>query len=330
MPTVDASRLIKTWKGDSPNKKLFGSRNGLFDYVPLSDVVLTVGGGSGNLDNDINVTNDDGAFTHLASTIPEGTSIETLLRDILNPYVTTTVNLSSMSIAIKASGTYGSFNPVSTNLTLEAGQECKINQFSYLIGTPSVTEDNTVKFFRNNSPVLSNLLDTNVSHTFPEALILLLNNSTGLGPSGSTNTFKVQAVDTGSGSSVNVDSNIRSVSFLDRVRIGASSYSGASPSNAGDIFGELNVYNQLKTRQDISVQGDSNTDSVDNYTWIVCPQSWGGVNDILLASFSVLPDFQPAVIQPVTNAHGAVINYSFYRSNSKGAFGVGQNITVKF
>ena len=92
----------------------------------------------------------------------------------------------------------------------------------------------------------------------------------------------------------------------------------------------MNTYNEVRGKADIPFEGDSATDNEANYLWIAYPSFWGVADDIELGSFGVLDDFQSPVTAAVTNDHGHSAYYNFYRSTGKGAFGVGQNVTLKF
>ena len=62
----------------------------------------TDGSGTGGtdltIDQDINVTNDDAAFSHMATPIASGTSIQDILIDMLQKYNVSTIDLLALSL----------------------------------------------------------------------------------------------------------------------------------------------------------------------------------------------------------------------------------------
>ena len=80
------------------------------EHYTIDDLIFTavgpgVSGNAGSLAELVNITNNDGAYSHLSnvysgSVVPAGTSIEVLLRSILNPYIQATINLSLSLIHI--------------------------------------------------------------------------------------------------------------------------------------------------------------------------------------------------------------------------------------
>tara|TARA_R110002167_G_scaffold41391_2_gene126457 strand:+ start:3375 stop:4385 length:1011 start_codon:yes stop_codon:yes gene_type:complete len=324
--TLDVSYQPKELRSTISNSKA--------EFYTIDDFIYTIGGGgsgaAGILSELINVTNPDGAFTHLPSQINAGVSIEVLLRDMLNPYIATTCSVNSLSIKYFQQSSWGANYVVdaSSSIVLEYGQKFDIQSVQYSVANADVVQDNSGVFIFINSVNKTSISDTATSFNLTPNLVIDSTSSGPLPPEGRAYNISMTFVDNGSGSDQVISSATRSIKFLDNIAVGTSSSAVVTPS----LFSSLSVYNAQTARRDISFTGNSDTDNGSNYTWIAYPYSWGLASDILLAATGVLGDFQPQIIASSldNNSQSAAVDYIFYRSTSKGAFGVGQNITVKF
>jgi hypothetical protein len=341
---IPGDRLINTKDGDTPDKKLWERKHNqdYTEYYTISDLIYTIlggeGGDAGSLAEDIIMTNSDGAFVHLpaiynetvgSTVIPAGTSIEGLLREILNPYIKTTMSINLVNVAFEVDGTWGDFSDYNEDdFTLEVGQGFKLYSLNYSIANSSVTVDDSVSFHRNNNSALYDGIST-TGGTFQLPTINVYNNES-VGYNGYTESFHLEAVDNGSGSNLPIISNYISFKFRDRIRAGGSAEASANTNNIEALFGELDTYNALVTKSSFSFQGDADTTDDTKFLWIAYPASWGAVYDIEVSNTGVLPDFYDPVVVSRTNTHGASVSYLLYKSKSKGGFGVGQPINVSF
>ena len=95
--------------------------------------VVGGGGGDSSISSQITVSNNDAAFSHMTSPIAAGTSVEAILRDMLEVYNRTTISMSSITRALQGTdGNYGSASTLSSSETLEVGQGCQGIRVYYL------------------------------------------------------------------------------------------------------------------------------------------------------------------------------------------------------
>tara|TARA_R110002050_G_scaffold160899_1_gene290373 strand:+ start:168 stop:1211 length:1044 start_codon:yes stop_codon:yes gene_type:complete len=314
------------------------------EYYTIDDLIFTAvgeGGGAGTLALPIVVTNPDTqAFGHLDSVfnsipgrteIPAGTSIELVLREILNPYIATGITLNSVSAAIKSEGVWGGYNPIasSTDTVLEAGQGFRIQSFSYSVDDSDVIVDNSINFLNTQGSILfggfSDTATTGVLGT-----IHTVENTEVSSANGETFNYRLSAREDGGVNEIDIYSGRKYFKFNNRARAGGSEEASVNTNNAADLFADLVSYNALSAKTNIAFVGDADTDDGDKYVWIVYPSVWGEASDILLGDFGVKDDFLDSQSFSVQNIHGVSVLYRFYRSRSAGPFGVGQNITLTF
>jgi len=315
------------------------------EYYTIDDLILTTGGGedgnAGTLAQLINVTNPDTtAFGHLddifnsvpgSTVIPAATSIELILREILNPYIATGISLTSLSVSIKSEGTWGEFAPNNNaNTLLEAGQGYKIQSFSYSVSDSDATVDNSISFLNTSgNELFGGFLDTSTTGSFSPSVHTVENTSVS-SASGDVFNYRARATDEGGVNEVFIYSSRQYFKFYDRARAGGSEEEFVNTNNAADLFADLVSYNALSAKTNIAFDGDADTTDGDKYVWIVYPSIWGEANDILLGNFGVKDDFLDSQSFSVANIHGVSVLYKFYRSRSAGPFNVGQNITLTF
>lgn len=324
----------------------YNSRKDDHEHYTIDDLIFTavgpgVSGNAGSLAELVNITNNDGAYSHLSnvysgSVVPAGTSIEVLLRSILNPYIQATINLSSLNIGFRtgtgASEVWSSYNDNnSSSIVLEAGQGYRISSFYQTVSDSSLTLDDSFSFSRNNQTgLITGSSDVTGSIVLPT--VFTFESITPPGPSGNLHSFVINGTDNGGGVETTIQSNAKTISFYNRVKIGASDQSTATTIPVGQaLFSELSLKDLLIPKtSNLSFVGDANTNDQSKYTWIAFPINWGNPTDIVQAATSIIDDFEERTTIELTNEHGSNMSYYFYRSTSKGAFGVGANITVKF
>lgn len=336
---IPSGSRILTIDEKVPLKELSSQyRNSKSEFYTIDDLILTTGGGeggsAGSLSELITITNVDGAFTHLdsiytTSVIPAGTNTEKLLRDILNPYVLSTLDITSLYVSIKSGGSWGAFNTVTSGSDLESGQGFRIAYIIYTVSDSDSIASNSVDILsHSNSTIQSGYSNQSGSATL-STVYEVSNTSVSLS-SGLSFGIKIKAVDNGGVSDIPIYSSSKIFNFYNRIKAGGSTESSVHSGNVNDLFSDLTSYETLNAKADIAFVGDSDTTDANKYTWIAYPVTWGFASDILLASISVINDFESYGQQGITNAHGIITQYFFYRSASKGAFGLNQNIKLTF
>ena len=286
-------------------------------------------GGSGEIETAINITNSDAAFSHMTTPITVGTSIEAVLRDMLEKYNRTTISLTN--VKVRRQDTDGSYpaseTTITSNQTLEVGRGIKIVSFTFSIADNTQTVDDSVDFLRGSTVVENGFDDTSGTKT--------LSSTEDQDPTSATSlSYKVQAVDDGGAGLPNQTITSGSITFNWRfkIKVGSSSTSAiTSDSEAATLFtGMTAAFDALRGETDFNVTADAGMDTALNYTWIAYPASFGNLNKIDLAGTDVLSDFEDPVDYNITNDYGTTISYRFYRSTYDDAFAEGQILTIDF
>lgn len=289
----------------------YNSSSGYWENVQLDfgdDAVLV---------SDISISNTDAAFSHMTTPITAGTSLEAVLRDMLEKYNVTTISITNVSRALQGTdGDYGTFSNVSSFPTLEVGQGLRVNGFNYNIVDNTQTTDDSVGFYDGGVSIETGFSDDNAAKTLSSVFEE--------DPSTPTSaSFNVKAVDSGGGSNVIISSTNITANWRYRIRVGASSTTAiTSNPEANTLWSGMSLaYNQLRAEQDFTVSAISEMDTGDNYTWIAYPASFGNLNKILLdGATNVLSDFESPVDYNITNDYGVTTSYRFYRSSDNNAF----------
>lgn len=282
------------------------------------------------LQSAITISNNDAAFSHMTTPITAGTSLEAVLRDMLEKYNVTSISLTNISRAKQnTDGTYPSFSNRTSSETLEVGQGLRVNGFDYNIVDNTQTADTSVSFFDGNTQIETGFADDNAAKT----LTTVLEED----PSSPTSaSFKVKAADTGGDSDVTIASGTIAVNWKYRIRVGASSTDTiSSNTDAGNLWSGMTLaYDQLRSEQDFTVTASAAMDTAGNYTWIAYPASFGNLSKILLdGSTDVLSDFESPVDYNITNDYSVTTSYRFYRSTFDQAFSSSsptQVLTIEF
>jgi hypothetical protein len=286
-------------------------------------------GGSSEIETAINITNSDAAFSHMTTPITVGTSIEAVLRDMLEKYNRTTISLTN--IKVRRQDTDGSYpaseTTVTSTTTSEVGRGIKIVSFTFSIADNTQTIDDSVKFRRDSVVIESGFSDTSGTKT--------LSSTEDQDPTSSTDlSYNVQAVDDGGAGLPDQTITSGSITFKwrFRIKVGSSTTTAiTSNSEAATLFtGMTTAYDELRGESDFNVTATTGMDTALNYTWIAYPASFGNLNKIDLAGTDVLSDFQSPVDYDITNDYGTTISYRFYRSDFDDAFAEGQVLTIDF
>lgn len=281
------------------------------------------------LENDINITNNDAAFSHMTTPIVAGTDFESIFRDMLEKYNLTSINFQNLHIALETTtpGVYDDYF-YSPGVTVEVGRGIKVDGFSYSVGNPSQTDDNSVVFYDASYPY-TGYPDTGTIGTLPSVII---DEAT----SPAAETFKMSVVDSGSGESVTIYSGNKTNYWKYRLRVGASTTATiSSDTDAGNLWDGMSLaYNQLRGATDFTLSATTEMDTAGYYTWIAYPASFGNLSSVLLdGNTNVLSDFESPVDYNITNPYGVTTSYRFYRSTYDNAFSSSnptQVLTIEF
>ena len=291
------------------------------------------------IDESITVSNTDGALGNaLGKTYTAGTNIITILQDILTDYYPTTISLSSLKVQLQ--GTDGNYASTTTTTgytgssSREIGAGVKIVGFNFSIADNTQTGDTSVSFRTSGGTIIeSGLSDSATSPNLQAGNVVTLDPSTPASYS-----YRVHAVDDGSGSDIPISSTstTRTISFRYRVRVGTSTTATiSSDAEATTLFGNIgDLKDALMTESSFTVGGNADTANASNYFWIAYPAAWGTLSDILLGAVGSLVDFDNGEGGPVqynvTNDYGVSTSYYFYRTDSPGSVSANDNVTIQF
>lgn len=285
--------------------------------------------GSPNIASQITVSNNDAAFSHMTTPISAGTSVEAILRDMLEVYNRTTISMPSITRALQnTNGNYGTATTITSSQTLEVGRGVKVSAFTISIGDNSQTTDDSVKFLRGSTEVETGFSDANGTKTLSSVDTQDPGTVTSI-------SYKATAVDDGGSGlgDLTIQSVPISIFWKNRIKVGGASTSSInSNASAQTLFdsGITTAFNQLRSEIDFNVTANAAMDTTGNFTWIAYPASFGNLSAIDLAGTDVLSDFQSPVDYNLTNPYGVTTSYRFYRSTFSKAFATGQVITIDF
>lgn len=317
--TQESAYTLPTADGTS-GQALTTDGSGTLSFSDI-DVDLTI-------QNAINISNLDAAFSHMTTPITAGTSIEAVLRDMLEKYNITTITLSQIKAAFQGTdGNYGATSNVSSLGTREVGQGVKVDGFTFSIADTSQTADTSVLFKIGGSTVQSGISDTAGTVTLSSA------NTQDPGTATSVK-YRVEATDNGSGTNNTIWAE-KSVTWYYRVKVGASS-TGTVTTNtqAQSLYDGLTTtgaYDDVKPNTTFTTNTSTAMNTSGNYTYIIYPASFTEITSIIqggsipvLGAFTDLGDFT------IQNQYGVSVSYSIYRSNITQAFADNTTLEIAF
>jgi len=304
------------------------------------------GGGGGSstdhvITSDLIVTNSDLAFqTMVGNTIQNDTTIESILQQILSPYVRSKFN----SFSIYAT-TEIAIMTVGSNYTqnLEVGDDITISTVNYSLTLPENVLDNSVTLERS----IDNASYTSYQSGLSDSPIGNVTLGTEIGVSGNPNVkhrYRFSATDNGNpnGQVATIYSGVATLSWKNRMYL----MGGATnllPSSSDSSFNSLVSSNTV----DNTLTNDPGTASLtfdcnvqnqleNNYSYITYPASWGEIQSIKQNnSTDVTTDFSLVIKASSTdgsfertNAHGIVIPYYLYKTFDTGAYHADVELTV--
>jgi len=279
------------------------------------------------LASSITISNTDAAFSHMDTPIASGTSLEAVLRDMLEKYNITTITLSAVKAAYQnTDGSYPATANKSSFETLEVGRGVKSDGFSFSIADTSQTADTSVLFKINGTTVASSISETGSPATYTA--------DTQDVSSPTTRYYRVEATDNGSGTN-NTISAQKGVTWRYLARLSTATTNSIADDTAAQTLYDSGLtdmatnLNSGSTWSDVLTTADSNSQS--NYTYIVFPAVWGDLQSVIqdgslpvLGAFTDLGDFT------INNQYGVSISYSFYVSNQTAAFADDTELDITF
>lgn len=301
------------------------SNNQVLSYVDGNWVNGDVGG---YLENAINISNLDAAFSHMTTPIAAGTGFEAILRDMLEKYNITTITLSAVKAAYQnTDGSYPATSDITTLSNLEVGRGIRVDGFTFSIADTSQTGDTSVLFKIGGTTAQSGISDTANTVTLSSANTQDPGTATSL-------TYLVEATDNGSGTN-NTISSSKSLNWYYRVKVGASATSAVTTdSQAQSLYDGLittGAYNNIKTNSTFTTNTSTAMNTSGNYTYIIYPASFTEITSIIqggsipvLGAFTDLGDFT------IQNQYGVSVSYSIYKSNITQAFADNTTLEIAF
>jgi hypothetical protein len=282
------------------------------------------GGTDVTTDQVINITNNDAAFSHMTTPIASGTSLQSILIDMLQKYTLSTISLSALNVSFEDEN--GSYPDPSLNafniITREVGGGVRVFGFQQSLSDDTSVQDNSVSFFQNGTLVEGGFSDVAAFGTLSQFI--------DLSPGVSTNVFNLTAIDDGGGSNETISSNNKTIRFRFRVKVGASPLE-VSSSNFQSVYDNIStIHDELQLETTISTTCSPDTNNTSNFTYIVYPASFGAVTEVLQGAQPVTGAFTSYGPFLVTNSFGAQIEYNFFRTNDPGAFADGVVLTINF
>ena len=326
IPTIGRIKLrdLEDVVGDPTSNQVLVYNQGQ-DNFQFADQSGTGGAGDESLDFAIPVTNTDGAFdTIINSTFEAGTSITSVLDNILNPYQYATLTINRFTGSIN-----GSSQSITSSRDLEVGASVILSTIGYTINKPfEQIENNSVKLLLDNQ-----VRQTNMPRTTQTGLTLDPSFSTS-NSSPTTDSFKMQLVDVGSGPSPSktITSNVFTFSWLYSTRLCTAASSVTSNSEATALYQSVSsqVLQSDPGSSPFNLTATSTSESDSNFTFLMIPTDHGTLQSVTQNnSTDVTADFGLDGTFTAINVNGAAVSYYIYRTNDTGAFNSGVTLTVR-
>ena len=296
--------------------------------VSVASTTVT-GAGGGSTSGIINITNTIGDA--IAGEIyPLGTSIETIIRDIVSPFFEPTF----ATISYSASGA----SQVSGNdLLVECGLSNTISQVQLVFTNPENLDTNTPVVFTDESDLSGPFTQSVTVSVFGTPTVINLNPpyTVDIETAPFIRTFQVQAGFKGNDGTGAVQALIKQFNIKHRHRFFVVSASLTSISNLGTFLSHGDTQDVLSTlevdptqaSQSLAVQCNANTANADRFTWIIVENS-GTLGEVAAeVNGRGVADYTDSFLE-FTNGGSffplatgtATPNYRAYRSIQPGAF----------
>lgn len=275
------------------------------------------GGGGTTLVQDLTSNQTVGGISS-GNLFTAGTTIEALLRSMLITYIEPTIS----SLLIKLDGTTRS------TATRDVGNSFTCNSASFLATVDSPDGNYPVSASITGSGADSGLLQAYFSNTlsgtnaFTLGSALTINRATTAG----NVTF---IVNTKSQTTADTQSTNTGFAFYWRNYLAASSTLITDNASAQSVINSGTVTSTLTTTKAWTATCDASNDTVNNYTYIIYPATYGDLSGIsqdgiqpVIGAFTKLGDFT------ISNAYSSSTTFRVYKSNQDKAFGSGVTLTI--
>ena len=253
------------------------------------------------------------------TTIASGSSVESILRQILITYIPPTlsgliIKSGSVNISTAARDVGNSFiiNSASFNATVDnpngiyplsssfTGSNADIGTFTYYFG-------NNVLNSSNNLSIGSNFI---INKTTAGAVTFTVNGRR----------FDNNSLITGATTSIN---------FQLRNYLVASSTNIINNSTAQSVIDNNIITSTLASSKTWTATCNSNNDILGNYTYLIYPASYGDLSNVIQnGALSVLSAFTKLGDYTITNSYGVSILVRIYKTNSDKAFASGTTLAI--
>jgi len=310
---------------------VYDSSSNSFVFADQFSVVA----GSQNINAGINVTNTDSAFdTILNQTYEAGTSVTTILSQILNPYVEATLTLNNIKFVAEGVGVAQSSG---VDVSVEVGSNVIFNGVDFATTAASQILEGSIKLLRDGAtmPTLEGFAEEGFNGNFSD---LGMSNQTLEYNGLETDTFRVSAVDSGNtsvGATYSITSNSISVSWKYRVVLSTSNINlnAGEDSNFNSIMSGATEYGNIDDTEFVSTGAFDLTtgaasDGAGQYTYISYPKALGYIDSIVNQNFPVLGDFTFVGEFNRTNSWGLTQIHYIYKSNQTQAFSAGDKLEI--
>lgn len=326
IPAVGILRLrdLQDIKGDPASGQVLVYNQGENNFQ-FQDQQAGGAGGDDLIDSAIEVTNTDGAFSAIkGSTFETGTSITSVLSQILNPYSYSTLSISSFAATID-----GSSQSVSSDKVVEVGNTVVLASLTYTVTNGSQIKDDSLTLLKDGAVNATNLPESDSTYS--------LSSITESKSAPGEVSFSLRATDAGSVNSAEKEVVSPEFKFLWRysTRLSAGSTIPSSNGQATVLYQASVDAKQVLDPGTGSIDLDCNAQNLntDNFTFLMIPESFGTLKSVILNnSTDVTADFVQVTSSTftVTNDHGIGVSYYIYRTNDPGAFSDSSTLTIKF
>ncbi|NLR94854.1 hypothetical protein [Flammeovirga agarivorans] len=313
--------IAATYRYEGDDKKEHPTAPGVFpDYIldtdwkdalNWKDITQDVDG-DGNIIQNAQLTADLTATLTVGNisqgrTFVAGTTLETILREMISPYIKP--SLSSLQVSFAESGS-----------VFEVGVEITVQSASWT----------TVVDSEGNEPTTFNLVGTGFSgqpiNDVDRSLTALVGSKVQSLTPGIISWTLTAIGDRGDNLSRTFSISIRQRSFF-----GGTNYPlPASPTNAEvtEVIDRISTSRSLATSKNLTINSTQATeDAGDHFTYYIYPASYGDLSQVtqdgsspVLSAFTKVGDFD------YTNSYGVTASYRVYKSNAPGAFNVGTKL----
>ena len=291
--------------------------------------------GSQNINAGVTVTNTDSAFdTIFNQTYEAGTSVTSILSQILNPYVEATLTFNILSYNDETASIGGA---LATSVEVEVGSNVVLQGINFSTTNPTQIQEGTIKLLQNNAAFgsLEGFAEEGVQANFSDI---------GLNPyaleydTPTTIVFKLTAIDVGSseiGTTYSIASSTKSMSWKYKALLCTSPTLLVSGADS-DFFDIMNAIGSQNVRDDVAfdtsgafdlVTGTA-SDEAGKYTYIAYPKSLGLITSIVYDNFNITGDFTFIDEFTYVNAGSLSQSYYIYRSNQAQFAGPGWKLEI--